>query len=211
MVTVEELKNLIKNGENESVEFKTRLLDPRIIAKILSAFANTKGGTIIIGIDDCANIIGVEDIPRASRILKQATSQIDPPLEISIETVQFENKTVIVAHVPKSEKSLHSFQGVFFQRAAADTRAITIKDSLTSPISSKKIIEDINKEKLSDNELHQELIVLANAVERLNNQIIIMGSWKTKIVDYTIGAIIALFISGIAVFVWMKLFGYNPF
>ncbi|MCK9631130.1 MAG: putative DNA binding domain-containing protein [Methanoregula sp.] len=201
MVTIEELNDLIKNGENESVEFKTRLFDPQIIAKILGAFANTKGGTIIIGIDDLAHIVGVEDIPRTIRILKQATTQIDPPLEISIETVQFENKSVVVAKVPKSEKSLHSFKGVFFQRVG----------HTAIPISSKNIIEGIHKNQLSENELRQELTILANAVERLNSQIIIMGSWKTKIVDYTIGAIIALFITGIAVFVCMKIFGYNPF
>jgi len=211
MVTIEELNDLIKNGENESVEFKTRLPDPRIIAKFLSAFANTKGGKLIIGIDDRGNIFGVEDIERAYRILKEATSQIDPHLEISIDIVPFKDKTVVVVEVPKSDKSLHSFQGVIFQRNAAETRAIPTKEGFTSPISSKKIIEDINKEKLSDNELHQELIVLANAVERLNNQIIMMGGWKTKIVDYTIGAIIGLLITGIAVFISIKLFGFNPF
>ena len=44
------LKNIISKGENQTVEFKSSFNNDSIIS--LSAFANTDGGLLIIGVDD---------------------------------------------------------------------------------------------------------------------------------------------------------------
>ena len=67
----EEIKELILVGENEHVEFKTTLrYDIReskvnkklefVIAKTISAFLNADGGTLIMGVDDDGNTIGLQ-------------------------------------------------------------------------------------------------------------------------------------------------------
>ena len=67
----EEIKELILVGENEHVEFKSTLrFDIReakvnkklefVIAKTISAFLNSDGGTLIMGVDDDGNIMGLE-------------------------------------------------------------------------------------------------------------------------------------------------------
>jgi len=66
-----ELKQLIYIGENESMELKSTLrYDIRenkvnkklefVIAKTISAFLNTEGGTLIIGVDDSGNALGLD-------------------------------------------------------------------------------------------------------------------------------------------------------
>lgn len=66
-----EIRNLILQGENESVELKSTLrYDIRegivnkklefVIAKTISAFLNCEGGTLIIGVEDDSNILGLE-------------------------------------------------------------------------------------------------------------------------------------------------------
>lgn len=68
----EELKELILGGESDSVEFKSTLrFDIRnntvnkklehVVAKTIAAFLNTKGGSLLIGVDDNQNILGLEN------------------------------------------------------------------------------------------------------------------------------------------------------
>jgi len=67
----DKIKELILNGENESLEIKSTLrFDLKenivnkkleyVVAKTISAFLNTEGGTLIIGVDDDNNTLGLE-------------------------------------------------------------------------------------------------------------------------------------------------------
>lgn len=67
----DEVKELILNGESETLEMKSTLrFDLKegrvnkkleyVVAKTISAFLNTEGGTLIIGVDDDDNILGLE-------------------------------------------------------------------------------------------------------------------------------------------------------
>lgn len=68
---VDELKERILNGENEVLELKSSLrYDIRegkvnkklefVIAKTISAFLNSEGGDLIIGVEDNGNVLGIE-------------------------------------------------------------------------------------------------------------------------------------------------------
>ena len=62
---------LIKRGENEKIEFKSTLRinlhtkeqDKKVensVLKTIVAFLNSEGGTLLIGVSDCGEIIGIE-------------------------------------------------------------------------------------------------------------------------------------------------------
>jgi predicted HTH transcriptional regulator len=53
------LYNLIAQGEHETLEFKYEINDPRKIARTLVAFANTKGGHLLVGIKDNGTVSGI--------------------------------------------------------------------------------------------------------------------------------------------------------
>lgn len=68
----EELLEIINKGETEFVEFKSSLrwdyreevvnkILENVILKSINAFANAKGGSLIIGVDDDMNILGLEN------------------------------------------------------------------------------------------------------------------------------------------------------
>lgn len=68
---VDELKERILNGENEGLELKSTMrYDLRegkvnkklefVIAKTISAFLNSEGGDLIIGVEDNGNVLGIE-------------------------------------------------------------------------------------------------------------------------------------------------------
>ena len=46
------IKDIIEVGESETVEFKNSLSNMRDIIETISAFSNTQGGIILIGVDD---------------------------------------------------------------------------------------------------------------------------------------------------------------
>lgn len=52
-ITIDNLSACLLNGESETIEFK-RTIPQRldVLGRIISAFANTKGGSIIFGYDE---------------------------------------------------------------------------------------------------------------------------------------------------------------
>lgn len=58
-MSLESILNLILSGESEVLELKTSLRDPGLLARLISSFANNKGGKIIIGVKESGEIVGV--------------------------------------------------------------------------------------------------------------------------------------------------------
>jgi nucleoside 2-deoxyribosyltransferase len=59
--TPEQWLELISRGESETVEFESRMRADTVVARDLTAFANTDGGTIIFGVGDGGEIDGLTD------------------------------------------------------------------------------------------------------------------------------------------------------
>lgn len=55
-----EIRKLVGQGETETVEFKTKVNHPDKIVKEIVAFANTRGGRLLIGIGDNGEILGLK-------------------------------------------------------------------------------------------------------------------------------------------------------
>ena len=55
------IRNLISEGEHQQQDFKYRVSDAMKLAKSVSAFANTDGGRLLIGVRDDGNMSGVRD------------------------------------------------------------------------------------------------------------------------------------------------------
>ena len=76
------ITELLEDDEKENVEFKTSL-EYDAIMKAISAFSNKRGGTIIVGISDQHDIVGV-DIGRntlenlANNIRRETDPQVFP-------------------------------------------------------------------------------------------------------------------------------------
>lgn len=60
-MNLKKIKSLIQEGESTNLEFKLKSNHPIRILNELVAFANTKGGILLIGVDDNKNIIGLKD------------------------------------------------------------------------------------------------------------------------------------------------------
>lgn len=100
-----DLKNLIKTGEGTYLEFKRKIASPGKIAREIAAFANTKGGTILIGVDDNGDLVGVEGYLEEEFWLNKASAELcTPPADISIELFHYGKREIMIVKVPESEE-----------------------------------------------------------------------------------------------------------
>jgi predicted HTH transcriptional regulator len=103
---------LIEEGEGFEVEFKRKVSSPEKIARALSAFANTKGGYVLFGVDDDGSIIGVESEKSEVDLIHHAgTFFCFPEVQPIIDIVPFNGKDVIVAYIPESDNKPHYYTG----------------------------------------------------------------------------------------------------
>ena len=98
-----EIKKLCALGENSRVQFKLRLENPSKIAPELVAFANSKGGIIIIGVEDkTGQIAGLtyEQAQQMNTLIGQVANEwVNPTIYLETETIEVEGRIVLVVHV----------------------------------------------------------------------------------------------------------------
>src|SRR3989339_2032543 len=106
-----ELLELIEEGENLTCEFKRKFSTTEKIAREMIAFANTKGGYLVIGVDDDKEIIGVESEKAEAELIYDAANNFcEPPLNINIDYVEVKGKEVVVVEIFESDNKPHRIQ-----------------------------------------------------------------------------------------------------
>ena len=96
------LQQLIEEGEHQQQDFKFEISDARKIARSLSAFANTDGGRLLIGVKDNGRIAGVRSEEEVYMIEAAAQLYCLPQVAIEMHTYTIEGKTVLIAEIPKA-------------------------------------------------------------------------------------------------------------
>lgn len=103
-----ELHKLIEDGENSTVEFKRKFSSPEKIAKEMIAFANSKGGMILFGVDDDRTIVGVESEKGEMELIDTAARfYCEPEIVYEAEIVLIKSSDVVVVNIPESTNKPH--------------------------------------------------------------------------------------------------------
>lgn len=107
-MNAKKLRAIIELGETDTVEFKRKFSGFEKIAKEMIALANTRGGLLLVGVDDDGTIIGVDSEKSEIDLLtSSAEFYSDPPIEHDIEVVEIDNVDVIVVRIPESRTKPH--------------------------------------------------------------------------------------------------------
>ena len=96
--------NLIKEGEHVHQDFKFEISDARKIAKSLSAFANTEGGRLLVGVKDNGKIAGIRSEEEIYMIETAATIYCQPNVYLENRLYTVEGKHVLVVNVNEAEE-----------------------------------------------------------------------------------------------------------
>ena len=118
------LLELIQQGESETLEFK-RIWKPEYL-KTLCAFANMSGGILLVGINDDAEIIGVENV---NTFLETLPKQISDNIGItaSVILLKYNDLDIIQIEIHKSYAPI-SYHGKFYSRSGSVTRELRTQE-----------------------------------------------------------------------------------
>ena len=124
-----DIAELLASPEGKTLEFKRDLSALKQIVKTVVSFANTAGGTIIIGREDNGKVVGVEDPLLAEEKLSNAIADsIIPMIMPDIEIVSWEGRYLLfirVAHWPGPFyiKSEGPVDGVYLRLGSTNRKA----------------------------------------------------------------------------------------
>ncbi len=110
-----EIDDILRQPESETLEFKAVLPPSKNIAQLICAFANTKGGYIILGVSDHSNIVGLSSDFHANTIVNKAVELVEPRPSVQHQYIGYENKNLYVIQVEKSN-DLVSLEGKVYKR-----------------------------------------------------------------------------------------------
>jgi len=137
------LRALIELGETDTVEFKRKFSGFEKIAKEMIAFANTRGGYLLIGIDDDGSVIGVvSEKSEIDLITTAAEHYSDPPLDFEIDILELEGEDIIAVYVPESPTKPHRLVvngSTAGNSIATDSTSVYIRQGDRSVLASKEV------------------------------------------------------------------------
>ena len=128
-MNAKEIKELCALGENSKVQFKLRIDNPSKIAAEIVAFANYRGGTILIGIEDkTGEIVGLsyDEVQQLSRDIGNiANNSVRPTIYLQTETVSVDGKTILVVNVNEGiDKPYKDQSGNIWIKQGSDKRRV---------------------------------------------------------------------------------------
>ncbi len=125
------ISELIKEAENQFIELKEQFSEG--VMKTISAFANTSGGVILIGVNDDKEVVGVNlKVGEFENIVNKIVDNVG--FKPEIEFVPFKGKELIRIDVQKSSIPI-KYKGIYYKRVGNTTKAVpklTFGNSLKS-------------------------------------------------------------------------------
>jgi len=139
-----ELIELIGRGEDSRSQFKQTITNPESLAGDLVAFSNSKGGRIVIGVNDQGTVVGLsaDDIRRINQLLSNtATNLVRPSINPETENISVGGQLLMVITVAQGiSKPYSDNNGVFWVKSGADKRRVTSREEVQRMLQSADLV-----------------------------------------------------------------------
>ena len=137
------LKKLVSQGEGLHLEFKRKAAHPEKIIREMIAFANTGGGTLLIGVSDDGSIPGVAYPEEESHSIRKALNEkCYPALAFEESLIALSQKSFVVRFdIPRGE------QRPYFFLVGPDKKETYVRTNDMSVKASREMKEIIRREK----------------------------------------------------------------
>ena len=141
-----ELLELISRGEDSRTQFKQSqdVTNAKSLAGEMIAFAHSKGGRILIGVDDTGSITGLspDDIRRINQLISNtATDCVRPSINPETENISVGGQLVMVVTVPEGiSKPYADNDGVYWVKSGPDKRRVTSREEIQRMLQSADLV-----------------------------------------------------------------------
>ena len=113
------IHTIIKEGENLTTEFKSdrkSLPDKELVVAVVS-LANTKGGMLMLGIEDDGSVTGLHNNHlNVTGIPALIANRTNPSISVTVERVDINNAQIACISVPKSRQLVSTTDGLLVRR-----------------------------------------------------------------------------------------------
>lgn len=122
-----DIRQIIHVGETNTVEFKSWIKVQKykdmidLLVKEAVGFANTKGGIILVGVEDNGEITGCTEFD-AQNIMEAIYDKTIPKLFTDIEIRKLENREILKIVVEKSSEIISTSNGITYRRLGKSTK-----------------------------------------------------------------------------------------
>lgn len=121
------VENLIQGGESDAIEFKSQISkNQERIAIAAVAFANQKGGRILVGVDNEGQIVGCAAEGTQDTLTSILRDHCEPTLTFGIQQTILQDKPVFIINVPEGKDKPYQVKNKgFYLRMQATNRLVT--------------------------------------------------------------------------------------
>lgn len=139
-MTEQELLQMRDLAEDGKVQFKERITDKYDIGCEMVAFSNSRGGRLIIGVNDKSGIINAlsyKELQETTNLLTSIASEnVIPNVLIDVNNVPTTGGAIVVATIPEGKnKPYHDNKGVIWVKSGADKRKVFDNSELAEMMS----------------------------------------------------------------------------
>lgn len=92
-----ELETIISKGEGVQLDFKQTISNQRKIGRTIAAFANNKGGTLLIGVKDNGLVLGCDCEEEMYMIHEAAEHFCEPPVDVYFTIYELDEELAVLA------------------------------------------------------------------------------------------------------------------
>ena len=136
-----DLVGLLKRPEGKTLEFKRDLSSPERTLKTIVAFANTAGGSLLIGVEDkSGHVRGIADpLDLEERLANLVSDQIAPRLVPEIEILPWRRALVLAVQIYPSPTRPH-----YLEREGPDA-GVYVRVGSTNRRADREMIEELRR------------------------------------------------------------------
>lgn len=141
------LEKMILNGESEILDFKKEISSSSKIAKTIVSFANHKGGTLLVGVNDNKSIHGTHTEEETYMLEQASQFYCKPEVELSIYEWRIGKKTILEVTIPKGDKK------PYYAKGEDEKWWVYIRVKDQSLLASKVVVDVLRREQEEKNTL----------------------------------------------------------
>ena len=177
---------LLEQGDSATVDFLLPDIEPIRLAKIISSFANSAGGKILIGVHDSTLTPGIR-IKDAQLLTLKAKELLSEPGIFEVENVSFRALLNICVITVQASPSLVLCNDGAYHRI----------DGQTKPMNHYEIQRKLSPDDPSLNKISEVIEIQTKKIEQLTAELAESNTLKSKLKDHSLGAVIGLIIGAI--------------
>ena len=189
----DDIDQLLQQGESERLEFKAEVRDPQRLARDLAAFANTRGGALVLGIDEGREgpLLRGVDVNRAATMVERAVGLIEPPVRVNGREVRAGDVSLYAVEVPEQHGKPFVLGERFFVRRGA-TSVVATPEELKNEVVRRDEPRELLLVQLDS--FAEALARQGQLIERLERS----SSWQRQLFWTLLGAVLGTVLGVVA-------------